>query len=273
MILAPWPRISHVTSVLDSLAATTVVVRERRLTADAASVAFYSFNALVALVVFAYAAGTQSGAVNSLTVALQALTGVEVAELEALVERGGGNVSGRRRALVLGVAIATWSSLRLFRAVESVFAEVYETRAERSAIERFLDSAVVLVAVTMTLIGMVVAGSLFLFRATGVVWSALGPLVLWCAMTVLFLPVFAVFTRDSTVREVLPGTAFAAGGWTVSAIGLRVYVGLSRSVDLFGIAGAVLLVLTWLYVVGLAVVSGVVLNALLSGPLDTTETA
>jgi membrane protein len=47
-----------------------------------------------------------------------------------------------------------------------------------------------------------------------------------------------------------------------------VYAGVSRSVDLYGVVGGLLLLLTWLYVGGLALLLGVVVNAVLAGRVD-----
>jgi membrane protein len=101
------------------------------------------------------------------------------------------------------------------------------------------------------------------------VWRVLGPFVLWAALIALFGPVYYLLSgNDVSVHEIAPGTVFAAAAWTVSAVGLRLYVTRSKSVDLYGVVGAVLLVLTWLYVVGLAVLVGVVLNAYLADRIE-----
>lgn len=244
------------------------VAREKRISANAASLGFYAFDVFVALVVLIYAVFAHVGTGNVLATALEVLTGVGAATFQRLVERAGSNAAGRRRAIVLAVVISVWSSFRLFRATESVFSEIYEIRDERPVYRRVRDSAVVLVAVTLTALVMLAVGSLFVFRTAGP-WAVLGPAVLWLALFVLYLPLYYTFSGgDVSVREVLPGTAVAAAGWAVSAVGLRAYVHVSESVDLYGVVGAVLLVLTWLYVVGFSVVLGVILNALLAGRIE-----
>ena len=246
-----------------------VFARERRLTVDAAGVAFYAFNFLVALAVLVYATFTLVGPGNFLVVTAERLTGVESAALNRFFERAGGNAAGRRRAVVLALLVSAWSSFRLLGAVESVFAEVYATRQERSLLRRVLDNLLVLVAVTLTVVAMAGLASLFLLRTGTRLWIVAGPLLVWVALVVLFFPVYYQFSgHDASLREVLPGAAVAAAGWTLSALALRVYVGVSQSVDLYGVVGAVFLVLTWLYVVALSLLVGVVLNATLAGRLD-----
>lgn len=256
-------------SGLRVVAAVVAVARERQLTVDAAGLGFYAFNLSVALVVLVYTVLTLFGGVPALSWALEALTGVGSFELQRLVEEFGGDAAGRRRAAGLASGIAAWSSLRLFRAIESVFADVYGTRSERSLVRQLFDSVLVLVVVTLTVAALAVLGSAFLFRTGGRAWAVAGPLALWLSLVVLFLPVYYGFSGAGvSATEVLPGAVLAAGGWTVATIGLRVYVGVSESVDLFGIVGAVLLVLTWLYVAGLSLLVGVVLNAVLAGRIE-----
>jgi membrane protein len=257
-----------VTSTTDTIAAVVAVAREQQITVDAASLAFYAFNSFVALVVLAYASFTAFGTGTILAVILETLTGVGAVEFQRAFERVGRNTAGRRRAVVLALAISAWSSLRLFRAIESVFANVYGARKERSLFRHLVDSVLVLVAVTATIVVMAIAGSFFLFRI-GTLWTTFGSVVLWLGLVLLFFPIYYTFSGpDATAREVLPGAVFAAAGWIVSAIGLRIYVQLSGSVDLYGVVGAVLLVLTWLYVVALSLVAGVVVNAVLADRIE-----
>lgn len=254
------------------IASVIAIAREKQVTVDAASLAFYAFNSFVALAVLVYATFSVLGTGTVLPGLLQALTGVGAVEFQRLFEQVGGGTAGRRRAIVLAVAIAVWSSLRLFRAVESVFVEVYEIRKERSVLEHLVDSVLVLVVVTVTIAVLASVGTLFLFRTTGWLWSVLGPFVMWLALVVLFFPMYYTFSdEDASGREILPGTAFAAAGWTISAIVLRVYLGMSESVDLYGVVGALLLVLTWLYVVGLSILLGVISNAHLAGRIDADQ--
>lgn len=254
------------------IASTVAVAREKQITVNAASIAFYGFNSLLALAVLIYSAFALSGTGNALAITLEALTGVGAVEFQRVFEQVGGDAGGRRRAVVLASAISVWSSLRLFRAVESVFVEVYEVRKERSFLSHLVDSVLVLVAVAVTVVAMIVVGSLFLFRGTGVLWTVLGPFVLWVALVVLFLPMYYTFPGDDVpAREALPGAAFAAAGWTVSAAGLRVYLRVSESVDIYGVVGAVLLVLSWLYLVCLSLLLGVVLNALLADRIEANR--
>lgn len=253
------------------VATVVAIAREKQITIDAAGLAFYAANTFVALVVLTYATFTAVGTANALAGLLEALTGLGAAEFQRLFEQVGDATAGRTRAVALAVAISAWSSFRLFGAVEQVFAAVYGTRRERGLLRRTVDSVLVLVTVTLVVAGMAVGASLFLFRTSTQAWVLLGPVALWFSLVVLFTPIYYVLSGDVSVREVLPGATFAATGWAVSAVALRLYVTVSSSVHLYGVVGAVLLVLSWLYVVGLSVLVGVVLNAHLAGRIDAEE--
>lgn len=245
------------------------VSREKHVTAAAASIAYYAFNSLVPLLLVLFAALTAYGPVQAVLPAVELLTGVSVVEFRAIVERLGARTSGRLQAVSLAVAILAWSSLRLFRGVDSVFSQVYGTRKERTTLRRFLDSTLVLLTVSLGVAVMAVVGVALSFRVRGFLWSVAGPLLVWLSLWLLFVPMYYLFPGEAvSVRESLPGAALAAGGWTVSLLVVRVYLGVSRSVQLYGVAGAVLLVLSWLYVGSTTLLLGVVLNAVLAGRVE-----
>lgn len=254
------------------LPAVVAAAREKQATVSAAALGFYAFNVVVTLAVLIYAVFAVRGIEPRLADLLQALTGGRAAAFRRAFEQVGGDAAGRELALVLAGAIAVWSSLRLFRATERVFADVYEIRRERRLVTRLLDSVIALVTVTLTILVTSLVAVVFVFRTGGWLGGVLGAALVWLSVAVQLLPVFYRFSgADVGLREVLPGLALAATGWTVSAVGLRLYVATARSVALYGVVGAVLLVLTWLYVVGLSLVLGVVLNAVLAGRLVPDE--
>lgn len=229
----------------------------------AASLAYFSFISLVPLVMLVFIALASLGgvelAVRAVTLATETATpGVETS-IETLLRAR----VGQGRATVVGVVVLCWSALRLFRALDGVFGAVYGTRERESLLHSFRDALLVFVTlvgalVLLGVVGVVAPLGLSLGRVL------VGPLALFAALVVVFAPMFYVFPGvDLDFREVVPGVAFAAGTWSLSAVVFRVY--LSGGMDLYGTAGAVVLVLTWLYVGGLALVLGAVLNAVLAG--------
>jgi len=249
------------------------VSRERQLSVKSAGLAYHAFNTLVPLVILALVAATL---VDSLEPLLEALEGA--AALEGVVtdgdvtEAAGGSVD-RTRAGVLALVVLVWSAARLFQAVNSAFTDVYGSRKDQS----YVGAATTVTLVTALEIGLVtatVAVGVLLVGVVGVSLSVLvggfaatvaSSLALLALLTAVFLPMYRLFPQpDVSIREVLPGTVFAALSWTVLAVGFRIYVATSESVALFGLAGAVLLVLTWVYFGGLCLLLGAVCNAVLA---------
>ena len=249
--------------------ATVAVVRERHVTASAASLAYYAFNSLVPLMVLLYAAITTFGTTLAVARALELVTGIGAAEFETAISRISESGAGRVRAVVLALAITVWSTHRMFRGVDSIFADVYGVRGERSIGRRFLDSTLVLVTVAVGVVVLAGVGVALSLRVSGLPWLVLGPVMLWLSLAAVFVPMYFVLSGpDVSVAEIAPGAAFAASVWTVSLLVFRVYLSVSETVELYGVAGAVLLVLTWLYVGSFALLVGVVLNAVAAGRVE-----
>ncbi|MFC7196974.1 YhjD/YihY/BrkB family envelope integrity protein [Halosimplex aquaticum] len=83
---------------------------------------------------------------------------------------------------------------------------------------------------------------------------------------VVFLPLFYLFPdEDVSVSEVVPGTVFAAAGWTVLEYLFRYYVAVAGVGERYGVVGTIVLLVTWLYFSGFVILIGGALNAVLGG--------
>ncbi|MFC7167731.1 YhjD/YihY/BrkB family envelope integrity protein [Halospeciosus flavus] len=91
--------------------------------------------------------------------------------------------------------------------------------------------------------------------------------LLGVGLAVAFLPLYYVFPdADVTVREILPGAAFAGLGWAVLETAFRVYAQRAGGAsELYGFVGAILALLTFFYFSGLLLLAGAALNAVLAG--------
>ncbi|GAA0249459.1 YihY/virulence factor BrkB family protein [Haladaptatus pallidirubidus] len=99
----------------------------------------------------------------------------------------------------------------------------------------------------------------------------LNPIVLVVALVISFFPMYYLFPSvETTPRGVLPGTVFAAVGWTALQGLFQIYVQVVGS-SASGVLGAVLLLVTWLYFSGLVLLIGAVLNAVLSHRTETAD--
>lgn len=238
------------------------LVRNRQLTVAAAGVAYYVFNALLPTLVLVVLALSASGDVGVAAERVAAFADVPQGSVDVVataVQDGEG--VGRLAALAGGVA--AWSALSLSRAMADVFAAVYGD-VDHTMLERAADVVVVFLTWVGAVLLLLLAGvALAVVEPTARV--AVGwPFALFVGLVVVFLPTYLVFPPSVTMREALPGTAFAAAVWTLSAVLFRAYAATAASVRLFGVVGVLLLVLTWLYVGSLALVAGAATNAVLA---------
>lgn len=249
---------------VELLKAVVAVANERNVRVTAASVAFYAFNTVIPLALLAFVAFTVVGGPDVVRRAVALVVGSDPGRVGAVVERVSDDPPGRTRAVVVAVGVLTWSAFRLFQAVYSAIGEVYGTRERASFPEAVLDTLVVLVTVPAAVAVVALAGALVSLRTDAVAWvqGPYGTLLLFAVLLVAFFPMYYVFPDvEVSVAEALPGAVLAAAGWTASAVAFRLYLRLSPNP--YGLAGAVLLLLSWLYVGGLLLLFGVVLNAVL----------
>ncbi|RQG99070.1 YhjD/YihY/BrkB family envelope integrity protein [Natrarchaeobius oligotrophus] len=258
------------------------VARERQISVKSAGVAYHAFNTLVPLVILLLVGVTIVDSLEPLLEAVESATGLEGAVTDGGVDEVAGGAVDRTRAALLALVVLLWSAARLFQAVNSAFTDVYGARRDVSY-ANVAAAVTVVTALDVVLVTTTVAVGVALVGAVGVsisihlagvgVWAVvLATAALAVLLTAVFLPMYYLFPQpDVSIREVLPGTIFAALAWTALAVGFRIYVSTSESVALFGIAGAVLLVLTWVYLGALCLLLGAVLNAVLADRVDPDE--
>ncbi|MCU4926274.1 YihY/virulence factor BrkB family protein [Halobacteria archaeon AArc-dxtr1] len=257
------------------------VARERQLSAKSAALAYHGFNTLVPLVVLLLVGVAIADGFAVVLDAIETATGLEeTVSRDALDQATGDGGADLGRAALLATAILLWSAARLFQAVNSAFTAVYGSRKSQSYLRAALTTSAVTIGNAVLLTATVAVG-VALVSVLGVSisvvvdgrWAGIASTAaLALLLFLLFVPMYYLFPEaDVSVREVLPGTALAAGSWTLLALGFRVYVVTSESVALFGIAGAVLLVLTWVYLGALCLLLGAVCNAVLAGRVEADE--
>jgi YihY family inner membrane protein len=241
-------------------------VRAAEVTFLAASLAYYTFVSLVPLLVLAVVAATVVGG-EALTARVMELTGRYLVPTgQDAVSGALSNQTGAGGVTVVGLAVLLWSSLKIFRGLDTAFSKVYGS-AKGSVLEQVRDGVVALVGIGVGVFAVTAAGAaIAALDLPGV--QLLAPVVLLATLAAAFLPLYYVFPdADVTVREVLPGTLFAAVGWTVLAAVFGVYAAFSSTGDraLYGVLGGILLLVTWFYLGGLVLLTGAVVNAVLGG--------
>lgn len=243
------------------------VARDRNVTFLAASFAYYAFVSLFPLVLLTVAVGTYLGG-EAFTAAL--LARVETflsSEGAQLLERTLSDASGQAGASAASLVVLLWSALKLFRGLVVAFEELYETVPDAGFLNQVKKALVTLLAVTLGVALMVAVGALL---GTGVAADvpfagAVGGGVLFVGLVPVFLALYYVLPPvDVQVREALPGAVFAAVGWLVLQGGFQLYAGGSGKYGLYGLLGAVILFLTWLYFAGILLLLGAVVNLVLA---------
>jgi len=236
--------------------------REENVPFMAASIAYYAIASVVPLLAVALAVLSVFGATGLLIDALRSSlspSGEEVLNRILTDTRGHGAVG------VLGFLFALWSGGKVFRGLSIAFTEVYDAASE--------ESLPVNVAKSLLVLGLLL-GAVVLLSATSVLLTyvqfrvpypaLLGNLAALLALVVAFLPLYYVLPPVSvSVRHALPGTVFAALGWVLLQVGFFYYAGTAGRYAAYGLLGAVLLFVTLLYLAGVVLLVGAVLNVVL----------
>ncbi|MWV63818.1 YihY family inner membrane protein [Halorubrum sp. JWXQ-INN 858] len=256
----------HPTSAIETARLVVDAALDQRVTFLAASVAYYAFVSLipamlllvvVASSVFgdAVAAGLLAGAGGFLTPAGEEAIAVAIASAE-----------GRSGATVVGLVVLLWSTLKVFRGLDTAFLQVYGVEEEVTFLEQLADAASVVVAIGVGITAMVVVGALVALVDTVPFVGMASVLFLPLLLSFVFLPMYYLLPYpEVSVREALPGTVFAAVGWTVLQAGFQVYAAGAGQYQVYGVIGGILLLVTWLYVAAIVVVLGAVINVVLAG--------
>jgi membrane protein len=245
-------------------------MQEKQVTFLAGSIAYHAFISLLPLLLLAFIAFAAIGSTNLQTQVISFARSLSP-EVGNLAETTLESEQGRASASIVGILTLTWGALKLFRGLDTAFSEIYAAETDDSILDQVRDGLIVLFAIGFAVIATIVAGTLLaLFPAVPFI-ELLNPIVLIVALVIAFFPMYYLFPGvETTPRGVLPGTVFAAVGWTALQGLFQIYVQVVGS-SASGVLGAVLLLVTWLYFSGLVLLIGAVLNAVLSHQTKTAD--
>jgi membrane protein len=260
--------VTRISSTVRTLRAVIDTIRDTQVTFLAAAVAYFGFLSLIPLLLLAITLGAAlridvSGEVIAIMGNMVTAAG-EDAIANAL------DASGARSGVtIIGVGVLLWSSLRVFRALDVAFSAIYGISSPKPIHRQLIDAVLVFVTISVAVAGVIAVGVVLPALRLGPLAQVVGPLTLVVTLTVAFVPIFYRFPDvDLTVREILPGTVFAAAGWTILATVFSIYAQTVPTFQLYGVLGAALLVVTWLYLSGIIIMVGAVVNAVLGGRTD-----
>lgn len=245
------------------------LARRESIVLTAASIAYFAFISLIPLLMFLVVAvsifGSEALAARAVSRAARTLT----PENANLLREIAVDTTNEQGVTAVGGALLLWGALLIFRALNTAFAGIYSTHGEHSLYDAIRDVVLVFAIVVLTAVAIVGAGvALSVFVRTQL-WKTLGPLILFAVLSVVFLPLYYILP-DVKVRvvEALPGTVFAAAGWTILQTVFGYYMAISGATRFYGAASAFLIVLLWLYAGGFVLLLGAILNAVLAGYSD-----
>lgn len=183
-------------------------------------------------------------------------------------------------AFTFGGLAAVWAASRAFAAVTRALDVVYDIEERRSYVR--LRGLALLLTMGSILVGAVmlamlvlgpllgtgrdVADSLGFGGAFATFWDlarwpiTAAVLVAWAATLFHLAP-----NQRAAWRWDLPGAVITALGWVVGSAGLRVYLQFAGETNqIFGVLGGALILVIWLYLLGLFLLMGGEVNALLA---------
>ncbi|MGI8985180.1 MAG: YihY/virulence factor BrkB family protein [Acidimicrobiales bacterium] len=262
--------------------------RKDRVTGLAAEVAFFTmlaiFPALLAVAAVLGSLDSVAGrelAAQAESTILAALDRVFTNEADGVLDTVRGMFGEQRTGiLTLGALGALFAAARGFLGVVRALDVAYDLDERRSWFQ-LLPTAVVLavgsVVVAALMLAMLVlgpvlgggrevAGAIGLGDVFATFWdflrapSAFVALVLWAAIIYWRGP-----DHKTTWRSHLPGALLAASFWLVVSLGFRLYLLVAaQGNQVFGVLGGAMTLLVWLYLLGIGLLLGGELNAILA---------
>jgi membrane protein len=188
-------------------------------------------------------------------------------------------VEQRPGLLTFGLVLTIYAMSRGFAGVIRALDVVYDLDERRSwlnirahAIGLSIGTVVMAVAVLLMLIlgplyggGQEVADAVGLGEAFATVWDVVRPPVAFALLVAWAAIVFHVAPNKRTAfRWDLPGALVAAVAWLLVSLGFRLYLALAAEGNqVFGVLGGALSVLFWLYLLGIGLLVGGEVNAII----------
>jgi membrane protein len=188
-----------------------------------------------------------------------------------------GNITSQQRGglLSLGAVVALWSASAGFRAIMSSLNRAYDVREGRPWWKYYGISLLATIGLSILAIaafgllifgpqiGHAIASYVGLGEAFDTVWGFIRWPVALVLLTLVLAGVYYVAPDvEQDFRWLTPGSVLAVVGWVAASIGFSIYVQNFGSYDkTYGSVGAVIVLLTWLYLTGFLLLVGGETNA------------
>lgn len=188
--------------------------------------------------------------------------------------------------LTIGLAITLWSASAGIDSIRNALNAIYKLRASRSWWWAKLESlalTLLLILLIAVVLGIVFYGwQMVQLGLAGIGFRVTSPLVLvsiqW--ISVLLLMLFACEVFYNLVPDfkrwrwlwITPGSIVAISLWLLLTTGFRLYLDYFNTYNrAYGSLGAVIILMLWLYLTGVALLVGGTINAVVDGLRDERE--
>lgn len=239
------------------------LAREKQLSFMAGSIAFFAFFSFIPALILAVAAGSLVGGDQFATQVLVLFETYLSEQGNTVLRSALTDPAGMVGASALGVLALFWSAIKVFRAIDIAFNTVYGVDEAPSLPRQLFHATLVVVVIGIGLVFMLLFLALLLRLDVPPFFSQrlTSAPVLVAGLILALFPLYYVLPPDRILlREAVPGTLTAACGLIVLQLAFQVYASLAGQFSTYGLLGAVLLFLLWLYFGAIVILVGTVIN-------------
>jgi membrane protein len=208
---------------------------------------------------------------------VQAMSGMLPEQARGVIESQLGRITAASSGALgwtaaLGIVLALWSANKATKGLFQSLSIVYDTEEERGFFK--LNGESLLMTVALTIAAVVAIGLIAVFPAVigffglGASSELATSLARWPLLIGVVLVALAVLYTFAPNREhprwrwTTPGALVATGLWLLASIGFSLYVRFFGSFnETYGVLGAVVVLMLWLYISAYVVLMGGELNA------------
>jgi membrane protein len=235
-------------------------IRAEKLTFMAGSIAYHAFISILPLLLLVLAVVQQLENVALEASVVSVMQAVLTEQSSDIIQQGLADADAS--VSLLGVAFLVWGTLRIFRGLDTAFSDIYETERENTFADQLGDGLLLLVTVALAILLASAVGNLLTVQGDGVLAAVLRAIATAAGLFLVLYPMYYVFPdSDVSLVEVVPGAALSAVGITVAQV---VFTAFKSGGAGSNLVASILVLLTWLYVVGLLILIGAAVNAVLS---------
>ncbi len=228
----------------------------------AGAIAFFAFLSLIPAILLVVTVGSLVGGDQFAMRIIDSIGSYLSAEGSQILTSALTDASGLTRISLVSGVVLFWSALRVFRAIDIAFARVYELQGTTPLLDQIKNGAIVIGVISVGGVALLLT-DLVIDRVAGGIVSMLALwMLLLSGLIVVLLPLYYILPPiRRPITEILPGTLVAVVGLVVLRQTFQFYAARAGQYEAFGLVGAVLLFLLWLYFGSLILVAGAVVNA------------